>query len=162
MARVYVSIGSNIDREAHIRGALHRLSELFGKLDLSTVYESKAVGFEGGDFFNLVAGFTTRSSPYEIVDRLHRIEEAHGRRRDGPRLASRTLDIDLLLYDDLILNDAGLVIPREEITHQAFVLKPLAELAGERRHPVTRQTFAEMWRAFADDQQALWPVEFSC
>jgi len=162
MARVYVSIGSNIDREAHIRGALHGLSELFGKLDLSTVYESKAVGFEGGNFFNLVAGFTSRSSPYEIVDQLHRIEEAHGRRRDGPRLASRTLDIDLLLYDDLILNDAGLVIPREEITRQAFVLKPLAELAGERRHPVTRQTFAEMWRAFAGDQQALWPVEFSC
>lgn len=162
MAQVYVSIGSNIDREAHIRSALHRLSELFGKLALSTVYESKAVGFEGGNFFNLVAGFMTRRSPYEIVDELHRIEEAHGRRRDGPRLASRTLDIDLLLYDDLILNDAGLVIPREEITHQAFVLKPLAELAGERRHPVTRQTFAEMWRAFAGDQRALWPVEFSC
>ena len=162
MARVYVSIGSNIDREAHIRGALKSLSEQFGRLELSTVYESKAVGFEGGNFFNLVAGFTTRRSPYEIVDQLHRIEAAHGRRRNGPRLASRTLDIDLLLYDDLILSDAGLVIPREEITHQAFVLKPLAQLAGERRHPVTRQTFAEMWRAFAGDQQALWPFEFSC
>jgi 2-amino-4-hydroxy-6-hydroxymethyldihydropteridine diphosphokinase len=162
MAQVYVSIGSNIDREEHICSALRRLSERFGTLELSTVYESKAVGFEGGNFFNLVASFTTRSSPYEIVDELHRIEEAHGRRREGPRLASRTLDIDLLLYDDLILNDAGLVIPREEITHQAFVLKPLAQLAGERRHPVTRQTFAEMWHTFAGDEQAVWPVEFSC
>ena len=161
MAQVYVSIGSNIDREVHIRAALHSLSERFGKLELSTVYESKAVGFEGGNFFNLVAGFTTRASPYEIVEALREMEAAHGRRRDGSRLASRTLDIDLLLYDDLILHDGGLVIPREEITQQAFVLKPLAELAGGRRHPVTRQTFADMWRTFANDHQAIWPAQFS-
>lgn len=161
MARVFVSIGSNIERERNIRGALDSLQAHFGELVVSRVYETRAIGFEGENFFNLVAAFETGQSPAEVSHTLHAIEDEHGRQRNGPRFAPRTLDIDLLLYDDLVQDEAGVTLPREEITRYAFVLKPLAEIAGERRHPVTGKTYADLWDAFSDHDQALWPVELS-
>lgn len=161
MARVYVSIGSNIGREKNIRGALQSLEQRYGKLFRSSIYETGAVGFDGDNFFNLVAGFDTQESPAQVAEQLHHIEDLHGRNRDGPRFAARTLDIDLLLYDDLVLRDSGVNIPRDEITRYAFVLKPLAEIAGGMRHPVLNRTFADLWAAFDDSDQILWPAEFA-
>jgi len=161
MARVLVSIGSNIEREKNIRGALDSLQSRYGDLVISTVYETRAVGFDGDNFFNLVAAFETEESPLEVTGNLHAIEGQHGRDRQGPGFAARTLDIDLLLYDDLVLDYNGVKIPRDEITYYAFVLKPLAEIAGNLKHPVTGKTFAELWAAFDDHEQALWPVELA-
>jgi len=160
MARVYVSIGSNIEREANIRGGVADLQERFGELTLSPVYESEAVGFDGDNFYNLVAAFDTELDVLEVARVLREIEDAHGRTREGPRFSSRTLDIDMLLYDELLLQQGKLELPREEITKNAFVLWPLAEIAPELEHPVLQQTYAELWAAFDKEKQPLWPVGF--
>lgn len=160
MARVYLSIGSNIDREENIRGGVADLEKAFGKVTLSRVYESEPVGFDGDNFYNLVAAFDTDTPVKQVSQTLHTIEEAHGRTREGPRFSSRTLDIDLLTYDNLVTRDHGLELPRDEITKNAFVLWPLAEIAAADRHPVLQQTYGEMWNNFDKEKQSLWPVAF--
>lgn len=160
MARIYISIGSNIDREAMIRGGVADLQRHYGELAISSVYESEAVGFEGDSFFNLVVGADTDESVDEVSRQLRAIEDRHGRTRSGPRFSSRTLDLDLLSYDDLILKEGGFDIPRDEITKNAFVLWPLAEIAPETRHPQLGQSYAELWQAFDQERQRLWPMPF--
>ncbi len=159
MAYVYVSIGSNIDREQNINEALRVLAADYGNLLQSSVYESDAVGFDSAPFYNLVVGFNTDESPPAVQDRLHAIENHHGRLRTA-ELSARTLDLDLLLYDDLVMSDGKLVLPRGDIDRYAFVLAPLAEIAGSARHPVTGISYAEMWSAFDDSRQALTRVDW--
>jgi 2-amino-4-hydroxy-6-hydroxymethyldihydropteridine diphosphokinase len=160
VARVYVSVGSNIDRDHNIAMALQLLEASFGELQRSSVYESEAVGFDSDPFYNLVVGFDTRHTPREIQNMLHCIEEASGRTRTTG-LSARTLDLDLLLYDDLAIDEDGLVLPRTDINRYAFVLGPLAEIAGEQRHPVSGERYADMWSAFDAADQTLsrldWP-----
>jgi len=159
MARVFVSIGSNIDRERNIALALQRLEDDYGPLQRSSVYESAAVGFDSAPFYNLVVGFETAESPVQIQAALHDIENASGRERNG-RLSARTLDLDLLLYDDLVVSEGRLHLPRDDIERYAFVLYPLAELVPEGRHPVTGSTYAQMWSAFDDEHQLLTRVDW--
>lgn len=159
MVRVYVSLGSNMQREKHLRGGLRDLRAVFGRLDLSPVYESAAVGFEGEPFLNLVAAFETEQSIEEVDTELSRIEEQHGRVRGEERFAPRTLDIDLLLFGDCVMRRPGLTVPRDEILEYAFVLKPLVDLAGEECHPVVGRSYAELWADFDDASQSLQPVE---
>ncbi|SCZ52589.1 2-amino-4-hydroxy-6-hydroxymethyldihydropteridine diphosphokinase [Thiohalomonas denitrificans] len=158
MPRVYVSIGSNIDREASIRAGVFALRERFGPLILSSVYESEAVGFEGDNFFNLVAGFDTAEPVEAVAAGLREIEDRNGRDRSGPRFSSRTLDLDMLLYDDRVCADPQ--IPRFEILENAFVLWPLAEIAPETLHPQEGVRFIDLWVRFDKEKQQLWPVEF--
>lgn len=158
MARVYVSVGTNIDRERNVRAALEALEAHYGSVQCSTIYETAAVGFDGDDFYNFVVGFDTAESPAEVAAQLRAIEDANGRVRTGPRFSSRTLDLDLLLYDDLVLEEGRLQIPRDEIVHQAFVLAPLAEIAGERRHPLLGASFARLWADFPKAGLTLRPV----
>lgn len=160
MARVYLSIGSNIEREKNIRGGVADLKRVFGEVALSRVYESESVGFEGDNFYNLVAVIDTVEPAAAVSQIIHQIEADHGRTREGPRFSSRTLDIDLLTYDDLVTNDGGLQLPRDEITKNAFVLWPLAEIAPQEKHPLLKQSYAEMWANFDKKKQPLWPVEF--
>ncbi len=159
MARAYVSIGSNVQPEPNIRSCLQVLQEYFAPLIISTIYRNKAVGFQGDDFLNLVIGFDTEQAVRPLVAQLRDIEVAHGRRRDAPKFSPRTLDLDLLLYDDLVLEAGGLQLPRDEITHYGFVLGPLAEIAGDVRHPIFGTTFAELWAAF-DKVEPMYPVCF--
>lgn len=152
MPRVYVSIGSNVEREKNIRGAIRALQQRYVDVAVSSVYQSKAEGFDGDDFYNLVAAFTTAEPLEALRDRLAEIETAHGRTRNGPRYGARTLDIDILLYGDAIRRDGGFDIPRREITRCAYVLQPLAELAPAERHPETGTRFAALWRDFPNDR----------
>ena len=162
MAQVYVSIGSNIDRSNNIAAALQQLVSEFGELEQSSVYESDAVGFDSAAFYNLVVGFQTDAAPQALQEKLHDIEERCGRQR-STELTARTLDLDLLLYDDLVISAGKLVLPRADITRYAFVLGPLAEIAGNGRHPVSGERYAAMWSAFDHAQQPLhrvpWPAD---
>lgn len=159
MARVYVSIGSNIERERHVRAALDALAAHYGELQCSTVYETAAVGFDGDNFYNLAVGFDTTERPVEVATQLREIEDCNGRVREGARFSARTLDLDLLLYDDLILDEGRLQLPRDEIAKHAFVLKPLADIAGACRHPLIGKTIAQMWNEFPKNNASIWPVE---
>jgi len=159
MAQVYVSVGSNLDRERNIATALQLLTDRYGELQQSSVYESAAVGFDSAPFYNLVLGFSTQESPRVIQDQLHAIEERCGRQRTAT-LSARTLDLDLLLYDDRVMADGKLVLPREDINRYAFVLGPLAEIAGTARHPVTALSYADMWAAFDDRDQLLTRIDW--
>ncbi len=155
MDRAFVSIGSNIDRERHIGRALALLRERFGDLQLSSVYESDAVGFVGEPFFNLVAAFDTDSAPAAIVQALREIEERCGRERGDDRFGPRTMDIDLLMVGDRVVHDGDVAIPRDEVRTQAFVLGPLAEIAGSRIHPVTGQSLESMWNRLEGGEESL-------
>ena len=159
MAQVYVSVGSNLDRERNIATALQLLTDRYGELQQSSVYESAAVGFDSAPFYNLVLGFSTQESPRVIQDQLHAIEDHCGRQRTAT-LSARTLDLDLLLYDDRVMADGKLVLPREDINRYAFVLGPLAEIAGTARHPVTALSYADMWAAFDDRDQLLTRIDW--
>lgn len=159
MPQVFVSIGSNIERERHIRSALEELRRHFGRLIVSNVYESKPVGFVGGNFFNLAVGFKTDESLWAVRGCLRSIEILHSRDRHTSRFSSRTLDLDLLLYGDLITEEQGIKLPREEIIRYAFVLGPLAEIAGEMCHPQLKVSFATLWRSFDKSRQPTWRVD---
>lgn len=160
MAQVYISLGSNIDREVLTRAGVASLARRFGELQLSSVYKSEAVGFEGEDFYNMVIALQTDKDVRHVSQVLRQIEDEHGRDRSGPRFSSRTLDLDLLLYDDLIISEEKLQIPRDEILERAFVLWPLAEVAPDLIHPETKKTYAELWRAFDKSSEKLEPIEF--
>ena len=152
MPRVWVSVGSNIDREHHIRAALADLHMAFGDLTVSPLYETDAVGFEGDAFYNLVVGFDTELMPGELHRCMREIEARHGRERSGEKFASRTLDLDLLTYGDRVTDDGGKVLPRDEILRYAFVLAPLVDVAADEIHPQLGQTYRHLWERF--DPQA--------
>ncbi len=161
MARVYVSIGSNIDKEKNIPSSVKVLQEHFGDLDISNVYETKAVGFEGDDFHNLVVGFDTDESPLEISNVLKKVEADHDRTRDKEKFESRTLDLDQLLYGDLVMQMDGVNLPHTDILRYNFVLKPLTELAGEVEHPEEEKTINELWEAYEEKgEMAVVEYEF--
>lgn len=155
MTKAYVSIGSNVEPEANVRSALRALRERFGPLDTSPVYESAAIGFEGAPFFNLVVAFETDLPPSAVQQTLNAIEDDHGRQRSGPKFSPRTLDLDLVLYGDTVATEGRLRLPRAEVSRYAFVLAPLADIAGDMRHPVTGERFSDMWEAFDRASQPL-------
>ncbi|BAV32495.1 2-amino-4-hydroxy-6-hydroxymethyldihydropteridine pyrophosphokinase [Sulfuricaulis limicola] len=160
MPRVYIGIGSNIDRENSIRGAVRELTAHYGQLTLSPVYESKALGFEGENFYNLVTGFDSAEPIEQITETLSRIESRLGRVRQENRFSARTLDLDLLLYGDLVQHDDKVNLPHPDIRRYAFVLSPLADIAPDLRHPETGLACAKMWQQFEMGKQEMWKTNF--
>ncbi|HEY0198429.1 MAG TPA: 2-amino-4-hydroxy-6-hydroxymethyldihydropteridine diphosphokinase [Rhodanobacter sp.] len=155
MARVYLSLGSNLEPQRYLPAALAELRGRFGDIAVSPAYRSKAVGFDGADFVNLAVGLDTGLSPTDLNDWLHALEDRQGRRRDVPRFHDRTLDLDIVFYDDLVIQGPGhLQIPRGEIRH-AFVLRPMADIAPDLRHPVSGARMADLWRAFPAEREPL-------
>lgn len=154
----YVGVGSNIEPHRHIPQAIRLLRERFGDLVVSPAYECPAVGFDGADFLNLVVAFDTGADIPALLQALRCIESHCGRVR-GARSASRTMDLDLLLYGDTVMDTAEVRLPRADILRYAFVLRPLAEIAPDTRHPADGRTFAELWAAFEASGQPLRRVE---
>ncbi len=147
MPAAYLSLGSNLEPERHLRVAIAALRARFGAVRVSPAYRTAALGFDGPDFLNCAAIVETDLDVHALDAWLHALEDAQGRDRSGPRFGSRTLDIDIVFYDDLVLDGPGhLTIPRPELAH-AFVLKPLADLAPGFRDPVSGQTLAALWAA---------------
>lgn len=155
-SRAYIGAGSNIEPREHLRTAIAALERRFGALSMSSIYLSPPVGFEGEDFLNLVIAFDTDLPVEDLVRELGAVEAEAGRRRTGSRFSSRTLDLDLLMYGDRVVDEGGLQLPREDILEYAFVLGPLAELAPELRHPSAGATMQELWDRFDRAEQ---PIE---
>ena len=160
MPQIWLSIGSNVDREKHIRGAIKDLRERYAPLIISTVYETQAVGFSGAPFLNLVVGFESAIAPRDLVTEFREIEHLHHRDRQAKKFSDRTLDIDLLTWGDEVLASESLVLPRDEIEKYSFVLGPLAEVAPEQLHPQSGKSFAQMWAEFDSAGQTLTAVDF--
>lgn len=146
--RAYVGVGSNIEPRRHIPHALHLLEQRFGALSLSPVYACAAVGIDGPDFLNLVVGLDTAADVPALAQALRCIEEHCGRVRPSAN-KSRTMDLDLLLYGDLVSPEWRL--PRDDILRYAFTLKPLADLAPDARHPIDNRRYADLWGALQAD-----------
>lgn len=145
---VYISVGSNVAPEQHLRLACRELRARFGELEASSVYRNSPVGFEGEDFLNLVVRIRTALPPLAVIAHLEQVHALAGRVRGGPRFGPRTLDLDLLLYGDVLSPEPPIRVPRPDIRRYAFVLGPLAELAPDLRHPETGETMATLWAAF--------------
>lgn len=160
MTAVFVGVGSNVEPERRVREALRGLRVRFGELQVSPVYRNPAVGFQGDDFLNLAVAFDNEEGPAGVHAALNQIERQCGRVRGGPRFAPRTLDLDLLLYGEVIV-DSPVRLPRPEILQYAYVLKPLADLAPERHHPLTGKSFAKHWQELPDQKQGLVAVRFT-
>ncbi len=159
MGKAYLSLGSNRDPGHHLREAVAALRRHFGEVVLSDAYRTRAVGFDGADFLNAAAIIETTLDPFALNAWLHALEDAHGRDRSGPRFGDRTLDIDIVLFDDLLLQGEGhLQIPRDELKH-AFVLRPLAEIAPDVVVPGQARTLAELWQAHPDRGAPMERVE---
>lgn len=152
MSTVYLGLGSNRNAEANIRAGIRALYRQFAGTAISPVYRSAAVGFSGSDFLNCVARIETDLSPTELKRWLTDLEDAYGRDRSQPKFSDRTLDIDILLHDDKAGRFDGLTLPRGEILEYAHVLKPLADIAPDLKHPETGKTFAEHWEEFEGDR----------
>ncbi len=153
---VFLSIGSNINPEANIQYALSEIDQIFEIKQVSSVYKNKSVGFEGDDFLNMVLKLSTTLSPYEIVEELNRIESVTGREIGTGTFDSRTLDIDMILYGDLVDPEEPLQLPRKDIDLYSFVIGPLAEIEPRGIHPVSGKSFIELWEGF---NQEAYPLE---
>ena len=149
LRRCWISIGSNIDRETSIRGAVDDLRAAFGPLVISPVYETDAVGFDGDAFYNLVVGIKTGQTVAEIRQTLRTLEDARGRLRESEKFAPRTLDLDLLTWGDVVGVVDGYELPRDEILKYAFVLAPLADVAPNERHPADGRSYRQLWSDMA-------------
>lgn len=160
MPTVYVSIGSNIDREYHIKQSLKALHKRFAPLLISNFYDCEPIGFEGDNFLNIVVSFECDRTVLELTSALHQIEAENGRQREVKEYASRTLDIDILLYGDLVGVIDGVELPRGEITEYAFVLRPLVDLAGQEYHPTLNISFEQLWSNFDQKSQKTEIVPF--
>jgi len=152
MSLCFISIGSNINREQNISSALSALQREFGKLRHSSLYESSSVGFNGDAFYNLVSAFHCNQTINQINQQLKSIENNHGRIRHQEKFSSRTLDLDLLLYNQQIITTDTLTIPHHDILNYAFVLEPLAEIAPKQLHPIKKISYAQLWQNFDKSQ----------
>jgi 2-amino-4-hydroxy-6-hydroxymethyldihydropteridine diphosphokinase len=156
VAQVFIGIGSSINRQENIVQGVRLLQEYFEGLRLSSVFESEAVGFAGGNFYNLVAEFNSELLVEDVISILKKIEIQLGRPEKTIKFAPRTLDLDLLLYDQLI--DLERDVPRGEIVKNAFVLQPLAELAPNLLHPILRVSYQALWSQYPANKQKLWKI----
>lgn len=160
MTQVMLSLGSNRERYRHITSALDALHQHFGELMISPVYESESVGFKGSAFLNLVVGIECECGLSELSQQLKQIEDDNGRDRTLPKFGPRTLDIDILTFGDLTGEVEGIELPRPEITENAFVLRPLADIQASNTLPGSELNYQQLWQQFDKSSQKLWPVDF--
>ena len=156
-----LSLGSNIDAQRNICLALDALASQFSALRLSSIYESESIGFAGDNFLNLVVAVETELSLVLVQEFLKQLEESQGRDRTQAKFSSRPIDVDILFYGDDSGAALGIDLPRAEITCNAFVLLPLAELLPKTRHKPTGLTYEALWASYDKDSQKLWPIKFA-
>lgn len=162
MAQIYISLGSNIEREHYVKQGLLALAKAFelpfNQLTLSSLFECDAVGFDGPIFYNMAIGIKCPHSVEQVASILREIEFSHGRDHNAKKFSPRTLDLDLLLYDNLII-DQPAQLPRDEITKNAFVLWPLSQIAPKLNHPILQQSYQALWQEYNKASQQLSIVD---
>ena len=151
MATVYLGLGTNLgDKEANLRTAIYKLQERIGKqVSLSSFYETAPWGFESDhSFLNAAFGLETSLSPIEILHITQEIEKELGRTKKSVNgsYSDRLIDIDILLYDNLVLQTPELTIPHPLMTERDLVMKPLNEIAGNVIHPTHQKTLSELYQ----------------
>jgi 2-amino-4-hydroxy-6-hydroxymethyldihydropteridine diphosphokinase len=158
MVDVYVAAGSNVEPLEHLARALSALEAAYGPIGISPAYRNASVGFQGEDFVNLVVGFRTDEPVQRVRQRLQGIEAICGRPPDAPKWAPRTMDLDILLYGDLVSDEPGLVLPRLDLARRPYMLKPMVDLAPDLVHPTLGRTLRELWQALDDGSHAMIEV----
>ena len=157
---ILISVGSNIRRKYHTRAAHLALQTHFSQIRCSTVYKCKPIGFKGKSFLNWVVSAHTHLSVAKVIKTLKQIEAQYGRVRGEVKYGPRTLDLDLLTYDNVV-TQSPVELPRDEIMHHAFVLKPLCDLVPNDVHPLHQKTYKELWQSFDEPSQKIKPIEFA-
>jgi 2-amino-4-hydroxy-6-hydroxymethyldihydropteridine diphosphokinase len=155
---VFVAAGSNVDPESHLERACAEIAHAWPDAYFSRAYRNVAVGFEGPDFINLVVGFSAAQPLPLVIERLRGIETNCGRPRYAPKWASRTMDLDVLLFGDLVEKTTDYTLPRPDLLKRPYMLGPLAEIAPKVRHPTANKTIAELWAEFDRDGHQMNPV----
>jgi 2-amino-4-hydroxy-6-hydroxymethyldihydropteridine diphosphokinase len=158
MTQVFVAAGSNVDPLINLPRALDELRKHY-RLALSPAYRNQAVGFVGDDFINLVVGFDTSDSIAVVIAHLHEAEAVCGRLRDAAKWAPRAMDLDLLLYGDQVSSELNLKLPRPDLLKRPYMLRPMADLAPEHRHPVVGKTMRDLWEHFDVAAHRMQPVK---
>jgi 2-amino-4-hydroxy-6-hydroxymethyldihydropteridine diphosphokinase len=158
MKDVYVAAGSNVEPEKSLARACREIADTWPGVRFSRAYRNKAVGFEGPDFINLVLGFGTDDSLESVLARLRDIETLCGRPRNAPKWASRTMDLDVLLFGDRVEKTADYTLPRPDLLKRPYMLGPMAEIAPGVRHPLAGKTIGELWQEFDRDAHPMVPV----
>ncbi|MGX5202847.1 2-amino-4-hydroxy-6-hydroxymethyldihydropteridine diphosphokinase [Aliikangiella sp. IMCC44632] len=156
--KAFLGLGSNISPQQHIAMAKQALTNQYSQVRFSRSFKSKAVGFEGDDFINLVAEIETKSTLVELIEEIKLLEDQLGRVREGDKFSSRHIDIDILLYADHVCQQP-IVLPRPEIRESAYVLWPLAELAPDLVEPGGSKSYAQLWQAFDAASQPIEPLD---
>jgi 2-amino-4-hydroxy-6-hydroxymethyldihydropteridine diphosphokinase len=146
VTQLLVAAGSNIDPLANLRRALDVLDRHFAPLRLSRAYSNPPVGFAGEDFVNLVVAFDSDHPVTDVLARLHEAEAACGRPRNAPKWAPRSMDLDILLQGDRVLQSDELTLPRPDLLRRPYMLGPAAEIAPDLLHPTEQRPLAELWR----------------
>src|SRR5690606_37585159 len=147
--RYYLSLGSNINRRAHLTAAVGFLRAAFHEVELSPVYRSAAFGFDGPDFYNMVVAFDSAFAPLALKKWTRELECSFGRTVQQDRFSNRFLDIDMLLAGRQLSGDKNLKLPRPELMKRAYVLKPLVDLAPNLRHPQNQLSMWILWENLA-------------
>jgi 2-amino-4-hydroxy-6-hydroxymethyldihydropteridine diphosphokinase len=155
VVQAFVAIGSNLDPAARMRAAARALRQRFPDVRFSRCYCNPAFGFEGPDFYNAVAGFSTTLSIEALLPQLHEIEALCGRARADPKWQPRRMDLDLLLYGDVVGSGPGYVLPRRDLARRIYMLGPLAELAPGVLYPPSGPTIGQLWAQFPRTGQEL-------
>ena len=158
MNRIFLSLGSNLgDRSQNLKKGIGLLEQLAGKPGaISSIYETEPWGCDSDlNFYNQVIELFTPLRPLPLLDAIHKIEKMCGRERPVPRYAPRTLDIDILLYADSVLEFPGLVVPHPNLQERQFVLVPLTEIAPHVIHPILNKDMEQLLQACGDDKKII-------
>ena len=158
MTPVYVAAGSNVEPESNLARACEEIAHTWPDAVFSRAYTNKAVGFDGPDFINLVVGFHTAQPLAQVIARLRAIETRCGRPRYAPKWASRTMDLDVLLFGDLVEKTSDYTLPRPDLLKRPYMLGPMAEIAPRVKHPTAGKTIGELWTEFDRDGHEMVPV----
>lgn len=154
-----VALGSNIDPQQHLSRAARALRQRFTTLRFSACYRNPAFGFEGPDFINAVAAFSSSLPLEALLASLREIEQESGRGPADLKWGPRAIDLDLLLYGEMVGSGPGYTLPRPDLTRRVYMLGPLAELVPQRRLPPAGPTLAELWERYPREGHRLERVE---